>query len=39
LRQTLAPLIALNRDLVTEAFARLDLPRLTIDVDGLGRVE
>jgi len=31
---TLAPLIALNRDLVTEALARLDLPRLTIDVDG-----
>src|SRR2546428_9140735 len=31
---TLAPLVALNRDLVTEALARLDLPRLTIDVDG-----
>jgi hypothetical protein len=30
----LAPLVALNRDLVTEALARLDLPRLTIDVDG-----
>ena len=33
-RETLAPLVALNRDLVTEALARLDLPRLTIDVDG-----
>src|SRR6059036_2305410 len=33
-QETLAPLIALNRDLVTEALARLDLPRLTIDVDG-----
>ena len=26
--------MALNRDLVTEALARLDLPRVTIDVDG-----
>src|SRR3989441_1076696 len=33
-QETLAPLIALNRDLVTEALAQLDLPRLTIDVDG-----
>ena len=33
-QETLAPLVALNRDLVTEALARLDLPRLTIDVDG-----
>jgi len=33
-RETLAPLVALNRDLVTEALARVDLPRLTIDVDG-----
>ena len=33
-QETLAPLIALNRDLVTEALARLDLPRVTIDVDG-----
>jgi DDE family transposase len=33
-QETLAPLIALNRDLVTEALARLELPRLTIDVDG-----
>ena len=33
-QETLAPLIALNRDLVTEALAKLDLPRLTIDVDG-----
>ena len=32
--ETLAPLVALNRDLVTEALARLELPRLTIDVDG-----
>jgi hypothetical protein len=34
-QETLAPLVALNRDLVTEALARLELPRLTIDVDGL----
>jgi hypothetical protein len=33
-RKTLAPLVALNRDLVTEALARLALPRVTIDVDG-----
>jgi hypothetical protein len=33
-QETLAPLIALNRDLVAEALARLELPRLTIDVDG-----
>ena len=33
-QETLAPLVALNRDLVTEAVARLALPRLTIDVDG-----
>jgi hypothetical protein len=33
-QETLTPLVALNRDLVTEALARLDLPRLTIDVDG-----
>ena len=32
-QETLAPLIALNRDLVTEAWARLESPRLTIDVD------
>ncbi len=31
---TLAPLVQLNSDLVTEAIARLQLPRLTIDVDG-----
>ncbi|MGH7419978.1 MAG: transposase, partial [Candidatus Rokuibacteriota bacterium] len=30
----LAPLVQLNHDLVTEAIARLQLPRLTIDVDG-----
>jgi Transposase DDE domain len=33
-QETLAPLVALNRDLVTEALARPELPRLTIDVDG-----
>ncbi len=31
---TLAPLVQLNHDLVTEAITRLRLPRLTIDVDG-----
>jgi hypothetical protein len=31
---TLAPLVQLNHDLVTEAIARRQLPRLTIDVDG-----
>jgi hypothetical protein len=31
-QETLARLIAVNRDLVTEALARLDLPSLTIDV-------
>src|SRR2546426_878755 len=30
----LRPLVQLNHDLVTEAIARLKLPRLTIDVDG-----
>ena len=29
-QETLAPLVALNRDLVTEALARLDLPGVTI---------
>ncbi len=33
-QETLAPLVALNSDLVTEALARLGLPRVTIDVDG-----
>jgi hypothetical protein len=33
-QETLAPLIALNRDLVTDALARLQPARLTIDVDG-----
>src|SRR6059036_3209196 len=33
-QETLAPLVALNRDLVTEALARLAVPRVTIDVDG-----
>src|SRR5438876_3963973 len=31
---TLAPLVQLNHELVTDAIARLKLPRLTIDVDG-----
>jgi hypothetical protein len=31
---TLAPLVQLNQDLVLEAITRLNLPRLTIDVDG-----
>ena len=31
---TLAPLVQLNHDLVADAIARLQLPRLTIDVDG-----
>src|SRR5436309_12712724 len=30
----LRPLVELNHDLVTEAIAKLKLPRLTIDVDG-----
>jgi len=30
----LAPLVQLNHDLVTDAIARLQLPRLTIDIDG-----
>ena len=33
-QETLAPLVALNQTLVTEAIAALQLPRLTIDVDG-----
>ena len=33
-QETLAPLVALNHDLVTDALARLQLARLTIDVDG-----
>src|SRR5437867_13358149 len=31
---TLRPLIQLNQELVLESLARLDVPRLTIDVDG-----
>jgi DDE family transposase len=31
---TLGPLVQLNQELVTDAIARLKLPRLTIDVDG-----
>jgi hypothetical protein len=33
-QDTLAPLVALNRDLVADALARLQPARLTIDVDG-----
>ena len=33
-QETLAPLVALNQTLVTEAIAALQLPRVTIDVDG-----
>src|SRR2546425_48091 len=33
-QEHLRPLVQLNHDLVTEAIARLKLPRLTIDVDG-----
>ncbi len=33
-QETLAPLVALNRDLVIETLTRLNLARLTIDVDG-----
>ena len=33
-QETLAPLVTLNQTLVTEAIAALQLPRLTIDVDG-----
>ena len=33
-QETLAPLVALNGDLMTDALARLEPPRLTIDVDG-----
>src|SRR5713226_2607097 len=31
---TLRPLVQLNQDLVLDALARLDVPRLTLDVDG-----
>jgi hypothetical protein len=33
-QETLRPLIQLNQDLVLDALARLDVPRLTLDVDG-----
>jgi hypothetical protein len=33
-QETLAPLIRLNQDLVLDTLARLDVPRLTLDVDG-----
>src|SRR5437763_16417651 len=32
---TLAPLVQLNHELVLESLARLDVPRLTLDVDGM----
>jgi len=33
-QETLRPLVQLNQELVLEALARLDVPRLTLDVDG-----
>lgn len=33
-QSTLAPLIQLNHDLVVDAITKLQLPRLTVDVDG-----
>jgi hypothetical protein len=33
-QETLRPLIHLNQELVLETLARLDVPRLTLDVDG-----
>src|SRR4029434_5774301 len=33
-QETLRPLIRLNQDLVLDTLARLDVPRLTLDVDG-----
>jgi hypothetical protein len=33
-QDTLRPLIQLNQDLVLDTLARLDVPRLTLDVDG-----
>ena len=33
-QERLQPLVQLNQDVVTETIARLQLPRLTIDVDG-----
>src|SRR6266566_2664985 len=33
-QETLRPLVRLNQDLVLDTLARLDVPRLTLDVDG-----
>jgi Transposase DDE domain group 1 len=33
-QETLRPLVQLNQELVLDALARLDVPRLTLDVDG-----
>jgi hypothetical protein len=33
-QETLRPLVELNQDLVLDTLARLDVPRLTLDVDG-----
>jgi DDE family transposase len=33
-QETLRPLVALNQGLVLDTLARLDMPRLTLDVDG-----
>src|SRR5262249_3999292 len=33
-QETLRPLVQLNRELVLDTLARLELPRLTLDVDG-----
>ena len=33
-QETLRPLVHLNQELVLDALARLDVPRLTLDVDG-----
>ena len=33
-QETLRPLVRLNQELVLDALARLDVPRLTLDVDG-----
>jgi hypothetical protein len=33
-QETLRPLVRLNQELVLETLARLDVPRLTLDVDG-----
>src|SRR5206468_12011216 len=33
-QETLRPLVRLNQELVLDTLARLDVPRLTLDVDG-----